>query len=173
MVSDAGRALCERIAGELRDLAASLDYSAAGHVKEIADALDPEGDRSAPTGPGRGCTSAGPSGPPASAPCPSTGSAAAVAERPPALDDLLDHLAATMPPLALDEIDQLQEHVIRMSRRHGQVDEAVVARWRAGQLLFAALARLLHGWGDLEVARWREGLAVPVVPYIDREPRRG
>jgi hypothetical protein len=45
MVSDAGRALCERIAGELRDLAASLDYSAAGYVKEIADALDPEGDR--------------------------------------------------------------------------------------------------------------------------------
>jgi hypothetical protein len=96
-----------------------------------------------------------------------------MADRPPAFDDLMDHLSATLPPLALDEIDQLQEYVIRMSRRHGQVDEAVVARWRAGQLLFAALGRLLHGWGDVEVARWREGLAVPVVPYAHREVSRG
>lgn len=84
--------------------------------------------------------------------------------RPAALGDLLDHLAAVAPPLTLEEIDRLEDYTIRMSRRHGIVDEAELAAWREARDLFVGLGRCVHGWGDVEVARWRETLAVPVLP---------
>jgi hypothetical protein len=94
----------------------------------------------------------------------------ATTDRPTALDDLLDHLAATAPPLPLDDIDMIEDYVVRMSRRRGSVDEDELAAWRDARDVFVGLGRLVHGWGDVEVARWRETLAVPVTPVRPTDP---
>lgn len=83
--------------------------------------------------------------------------------RPPELDHLLDHLAEVMPPLTLAEIDALERYQVRMHRKlNGPVDEARLADWfrfRAGLL---GLFRLVHGWGDVDCARWLEHQSLPL-----------
>jgi hypothetical protein len=95
----------------------------------------------------------------------------ATTDRPQALDDLLNHLAATAPPLPLDDIDMIEDYIIRMSRRHGIVNDDELAAWQHARDVFVGLGRLVHGWGDVEVARWRETLTVPVTPARPTPPR--